>query len=405
MLIRAAWVVPVSSPPIRDGHVRVADGRIADVGAWSPGRATGGDSVVELGNVALLPGFVNCHTHLELTGYAGKLPPAPLWDWLDALFPLRRMPGAVEAEADAVRRGAAMSLAAGVTCVGDISRNGASFAGMLESRIRKVCFFELISGAGMPPRDPDELRATADAFAELAGSRDNLTIGFSPHAPYTVSWNDLRRVAALAGERDAPITMHFCETPEERQWLEARQGKLVEFLSKFPAFAAMQMPQGPPMSVLHRAGMTRLRPLLAHVNYATDEEIADLARAGCSVAFCPRAHRYYGHSGHRWREMLAAGVNVCAATDSMASSGTLSVLDELRHLRRVAPEMSAEALLAMGTVNPAHALGLGEECGAIRPGMWGDLTAVPLEDSASADPVADVLNSGAMPMRTWVAGM
>lgn len=411
MILRAAWVLPINAPPIRGGVVRVEGGRIVAVGS-APHRLETGASVLEsddsgilhLGHVALLPGFVNAHAHLELTGYRAKLSPAPLWDWLNGLIVLRRQPDAAAAEIEAARRGAAMSLAAGVTCVGDISRSGRSFAGLFDSPIRKVCFCELISGAGDPPRDPDELRATTWDWLTRIGEREDAAVGVSPHAPYTVSWDDLRRVVALASEQDLPITMHFCETHEEREWLESRTGRLAEFLAQYPVFASMQMPQGPPMSVLHRAGMTRLRPLLAHCNYVTDEEIADLARSACSVAYCPRAHRFFGHASHRWRDMLAAGVNVCAATDSLASNDSLSVLDELRFLRREAPEVPPATLLEMGTIRAARALGLEDSIGSIRPGAWADLTAIPLEGAHDDDPPAAILDSGAQPTQTWVGG-
>src|SRR6185369_5616505 len=149
----ARWVLPIDRPPIEGGYVLVRDGDIAAVGRTR----SGGAALTDLGDVALLPGFVNAHTHLELTGYRGRLAPAPLWDWFVELLKLRREPGAADAERAAVRQGAAESLAAGVTCIGDISRTAHHAQTLSECSIRAVCFCELISGAALPPTTATQL--------------------------------------------------------------------------------------------------------------------------------------------------------------------------------------------------------------------------------------------------------
>jgi len=395
--VRARWVLPIVGDAIAGGTVRVRDGRISDVGDAAPAGA------IDLGDAAILPGFINVHTHLELTGYAGRLAPMPFWDWLPKLIALRRAPGAEEKEIDAARQGAAASLAGGVTCVADISRTGRPFEALMESPIRKVCFFELISGASDPPRDPDELRAAVDRFAEEIEGRNDSTVGVSPHTFYTVAWDDIRRTVALAGERDLPITMHFAETLEEVEWLESGSGRLAEFLAAFPTLRPFVLAHGDGMGLLHRAMMVRLRPLLAHCNYVSDAQIEDLARTSCSVVFCPRAHRFFGHAPHRWRDMLRAGVNVCVGTDSLASNESLSILDELRFLRREAPDMPATGLIEMATARGAKALGMHGAIGALQPGAWADMVAIPL-GGKTLDPAAAILDSDARVSRVWVGG-
>src|SRR5262249_21295983 len=161
--------------------------------------------------------FINAHTHLELSCYAGRLSPGPFWNWIERLIALRREPGAATRELQAVVDGAKASLRAGVTCVGDVSRTGRNVNALRGIPIRSICFIELISGAATPPGDPDQL---LESLRQAEASADEMTtLGISPHALYSVTWSDLRRTVAIAADRDAPVAIHLAETPEEIEWL------------------------------------------------------------------------------------------------------------------------------------------------------------------------------------------
>jgi cytosine/adenosine deaminase-related metal-dependent hydrolase len=144
------------------------------------------------------------------------------------------------------------------------------------------------------------------------------------------------------------------------------------------------------------------RALLAHVNHADDAELALLAAGQASVVYCPRTHAYFGHRPHRWRDMLAAGVNVAVGTDSRASAPDLNLVDDLRLLRRLAPDVPAVELWAMATHRAARAIGR-PDLGVLNAGAPGDAVAFPV-DPATADPLADVLDGSAVPTAVWLAG-
>lgn len=453
-VLRADWVLPICGPPIAKGAVRIERGRIAGVGRDSD-VIRREDCVEDLGRAALMPGFVNAHAHLELSAYAGRLEPGSLWDWLPRLIELRRDPAMSRQEPQAAVRAARESLAAGVTCVGDISRNGRVFAALDVVPIRQVRFLELISGAAEPPREPDELRSALDVLvaAEQASRPCARKWGVSPHSPYTVTARHLDAVVRLAVERRLPLTMHVAETMEEREWLAHRTGPLAAFIAAHLGLTPGDMFHGSILNLLHRlahvaAGsgvcvvrkaardsasrpsrdahatksaesMSQRLPtsmLLAHCNHVNDDEIAWLAAqasapsvgARMSVVFCPRAHRFFGHRDHPWRRMLAAGVNVCLGSDSLASNESLSILDELRFLRRIAPECPAATLLEMATHNGAAALGLRDEIGAIRVGLAADLIAIPLLSDCGGDefdPAAAILDGGEHVSHVYVGGV
>jgi cytosine/adenosine deaminase-related metal-dependent hydrolase len=418
MILRAAWVVPVSSPPIRNGAVEIRDGLIARIGAADDMAPATNEFAEDLGDVAILPGLINAHTHLELTNYAERLDPAPLWDWIAALIALRRAPGAAEIERDAVMRGARLSLAGGATCVADISRTGDAFDVLLSSPVRKVCFLELISGASMPPANAAQLRAAAGEWMRRIGDRSDARVGVSPHAPFTVNRDDLRGAADVARELDLPMTMHLAETREETEWLANRSGALATFLSRLGGRAESGMPGGAIRDVLADLNPLITRPILAHANHADAAAIAAIAGSGCSVAFCPRAHAWFGHVDHPWRAMRAAGVNVCLGTDSLASNSSLSMLDEVRFLRRAAPDVAPHDLLEMATRNAARALRWDDVIGDLSPGKAADLIAVPMEssqrarvvslssnDAAPVDPVAAVLDGASPVSSVWINGV
>lgn len=452
-VLRARWVLPTCAAPIADGAVRIERGRIAAVGRAEE-VVSDDDHVQDLGRAALLPGFVNAHAHLELSAYAGRLTPSSLWQWLPRLIELRRDPERSRHEAVAARRAARDSLAAGVTCIGDISRNGRVYEALDDVPMRQVRFLELISGAAEPPRDPEELRAAIDSMPAEAtrAQASGRYWGVSPHSPYTVTARHLDATVRLAVERALPLTMHVAETHEEREWLEHRTGRLAEFVAAHPGLTPHDLFHGSVHSLLRRlahvaagSGVCVVRKearnsrgehsraadatqspeakalraaaplLLAHCNYVTDDEIAWMAAqsstrsggAGMSIVYCPRAHRFFGHRDHPWRRMLAAGLNVCLGTDSLASNESLSILDELRFLRHVAPDCPPAALLEMATLRGAVALGLGDELGAIRVGLAADLIAIPLSSDCGCDgfdPAAAILDGGERVSHVYVAG-
>ncbi len=398
--LRARWVLPVDRPPIEGGVVSFLGDRITFVGRAGEGPA---GPLQDLGDQMLLPGLVNTHTHLELGGFRGRISPRPLWDWFDELLLLNRLPEAETLREQAVSRGAADSLAAGVTTLGDISRTGGSVDQLADSPIRKVCFVELISGALSLPNDAASLRARIE---ELRGYQQpgQLRLGISPHAPYSVSQSDLRVAAALASQHGLPITMHLLETEDEVRWFQDGSGDVAAYLARYGLRRNGAPTQTDAVSYLNDSGILSLRPLLAHVNYITDGQIAQLAKAGASVAWCPRTHTFFGHPAHRWRDMLSAGVNVCLGTDSLASAPTLSILDEIRHIHAQYACVDPAMLLEMATIRGAEALGIGQSVGTLTIGKLADMIALPWDKYCPAAPYQNLLTSNARASKVWLNG-
>jgi cytosine/adenosine deaminase-related metal-dependent hydrolase len=399
VILKAAWVVPVTSPPIRSGFVRISGDRIVGVGA-AAALASTVDDLVDLGDVILTPGLVNPHAHLELTCYAGALEPAPFWQWIQQLIALRAQPGQLEREGAAVAEGAWQSLRAGVTCVGDISRRNLAWPVLKSLPIRKVCFVELLTLADHPPRNPDELRAGVQAVIE----DELLTVGVTPHAPYSVPADQIRATIALATEIRRPWTIHLAETPEEVAFLRGEKGAFAPMIERLLEQCGVTSPLCSPIDLLADCGRGLRRGSLAHANYVTEDEFGRLAETGHSVIYCPRSHRFFGHVPHPFVRMHAAGVPVTFGTDSLASNESLAMLDELKHVLLHVPDSPAPGeLLCMTTLAAARALDLDREIGSLEPGKQADLATFPCAPEAT-DPVRSLIETSPPAQAVWVAG-
>lgn len=389
-IFRAKCIAPVATPPIDDGCILVDGTRIAAVGptAEISGHRPSGTPLIDLGDVIVTPGFINAHTHLELTAYRGMISAGPLWTWIEKLIELRRRAGAARLEHDGIDAGIRESIVEGVTCIGDISRTGAATAALAASPIRAVAFIELISGARDDPGDAASLIRAVETAKRLHLS-DKLRIGVSPHAPYTVTPGDMQQAFDFAANQSIPATIHYLETRDEADWLAGRPGGMQAFLSRVGSpnaepSAAMQI-----CDAIFCPETAAVRPLFAHVNYPSDDDISQIAATGSSVVYCPRAHQFYGHTNHPWRKLVSAGINVCIGTDSAACVPTLSVRDELMTLAGANPI----ELLRMATINGAKALGWADEIGTLEVGKRADFIAIDLAAHARNEPITAMLDS------------
>jgi cytosine/adenosine deaminase-related metal-dependent hydrolase len=377
---RARWVFPVDREPIENGIVEVSQGKIVALSSATDSRA------VELGNVALLPGLVNAHTHLELSDVRTPLrPTTPFTDWLAAVIGHRRQRSLTEFQAsDAVQRGCSEVLASGTTLLGDIVSTDWNSASLPAERPRTIAFLELLGLS--PGRVAPQLEA-ARRHLEIARSVPDVIPGLSPHAPYSVHPDLFHGLVDIAAVNHAPLAFHLAETKPELELLADGTGPFVDFLTKLGVWRADAIPSGTrPLDYL-RALATLDRALAVHGNYLSPEEIELLSQTpGITVVYCPRTHFYFGHEPHPWRQLLAQGTNVALGTDSRASNPDLSLWKEVLHLRERFPDTPPSLLLELATRRGARALGEEERIGTLTPGKDADLTMIAIPEKDSTDP-------------------
>jgi len=396
--LRARWVFPGSAPPVRDGVLNVAAGRIVSVtaNAEMPDR-------LDLGNVALLPGLVNAHTHLEFSDLESPLgePGIRLPDWIRLVIADRR--GRAGSPASAIQQGLIESAAAGVTAVGEIATAGWRLVEDAPA-VGVTAFQESIA---LSPEATES--AIERARASLQESKQDLRYrpGLSPHAPYTVHPLLCERLIELAAQENLPVAMHLAESPEEIELLATGNGGLGEMLSDLGFWREGVIARGArPLDYL-RVLSGAPRALVIHGNYLQADELDFLAQHAeqMSLVYCPRTHAYFGHASyHSITDLQRRGVNVCLGTDSRASNPDLSLWNEMRFVAGRHPELAGDLILALGTSGAARALGCDDVRGILKPGMRADYCVVRLPDDASADAYAALWGDGALMAASVAAG-
>jgi cytosine/adenosine deaminase-related metal-dependent hydrolase len=398
--LTARYVFPVAGPPIAGGCVTVRGERIAAVGARPSSEA------VDLGNVAILPGFVNAHTHLEFSDLAVPLgqPGMPLPEWIRHVIATRRPQN--RNPAASIQRGLAESLRSGTTTIGDIATSGWGEQTIAEASLDVTVFYESIGLARerMPERLADAQEFVATALGSQTGH--SLQIGLSPHAPYSVHADLVAGLARLAASRGLPVAMHLAESREELELLATGGGPFRDLLAELGAWDAGAIPGGTrPLDYLRLlAGAPRA--LVIHGNYLDAEEVAFLAdrRGRMSVVYCPRTHAYFGHARYPLERLLGLDVAVALGTDSRASNPDLGMLAEMRHVARAFPAIAPETVLRLGTLAGAQALGRAHEAGTIEPEKLANLTIVALPDQDGRDPHELLFNSRLPVVATYYRG-
>ena len=413
--LTASWVVPIEGKPIADGAVLVGgDGRILAVGANSEIPEPSGVPSQHFADAALVPGLVNAHTHLELTGLDDPGNPADFPAWIRRIRQLKEARSPEEYQR-AAREGLTQCWRAGVTTIADTGDSGAVIEALAELGGRGVAYQEVFGP------HPDQ---TASSLAQLERALDRLSqftsdrvrLGVSPHAPYTVSGPLYRAVAALADRDDLPIAVHLAESRAETELIASGTGPFADAWRGrgIPLPSDVQhldrpFPVRTPVRWLHEHGVLGPATLCIHVVQADPGDIAVLARSDAAVAHCPLSNAAHRHGEAPLRELLAAGIRVGVGTDSAASIGALDLMAEAR-VARALGGLEAAAALRLITIEAALAIGL-TDIGLIAPGAWGDLAILRFSGSApgsGASPEAVAEAVLATPpgdvVVTWIAG-
>ncbi|MCO6510000.1 MAG: amidohydrolase family protein [Aridibacter famidurans] len=397
-LLTADHVLPVSSPPIGDGGVLVSEGRITAVGPAAALREDFPDVPEDrFPGSAILPGFVNCHSHLELTVLRGLLDDLDhdFAAWLIRLTRLRAEALSDEDIADSALAGALEGLKAGVTCFGDIGRWGrAGFTALKSSGLRGVLFQET-------EFLPDGATAESDFIAlmeKIGGLRetetDRVRVGISPHSPYTVSPALFELLAEVSRKEGFKVTIHAAESDAEQELLTGKGGFFAEI---FEQYGVRWTPPGVrSIEYLSSTGILETAPLLAHCTKADENEIRLITESGSKIAHCPKSNAKFGHGVAPLSRFLESGIEVGLGTDSMVSNNVCDLLEEARFAALAARIASLSAFfiqpsdaLRLATLGGAEALGLEEGTGSLEPGKAADLIAVSLRE-VSRLPVNDV---------------
>lgn len=372
----------MTSSPIPGGAVLIdPQGRIAAVGPDAQVPRPADASAEAYPGAALLPGLVNGHTHLELTGLRGQVTEPDFFEWIQHVRRAKDETGE-ETFSQWARDGVREAWRHGTTLIADTGTSGAAAKALTQLTGAGIVYHEAI--APEPERAAltlEGVRAGVERLRAIAG--DRVVIGISPHAPYTVSRTLYQQVATYARSEGIPLAGHIAESRAEVELVTSGAGRFAD------AWRGRGIPLDPPAPSPVRL-LERLRVLgpdfLAIHAVQTDEADAQaLARAGCAVVICPRSNRRHGHGAPPLRRYLGLGLRVALGTDSLASVDSLDPLAEGREAR-VLSGLSAEGTIELLTLGGARALGCDRETGSLEAGKWADLCLVRLPTPVPSDP-------------------
>jgi 5-methylthioadenosine/S-adenosylhomocysteine deaminase len=384
VLINARWVVPVEpAGAVLERHaVAVRGGRIeALLPIAQAEQRFGGYARVELPGHVLIPGLVNTHTHAAMALMRGLADDLPLMRWLqDHVWPAEAKHVSAQFVKDGTLLACAEMLRGGVTCMNDMYFfPEAALEAALQAGMRASLGAIVVEFPSAYATAPDHYLAQGLALRDRWREHPLVSFCLAPHAPYTVSDATFRKVAQLAAELELPVHMHVHETRDEVERSVAEHGLR-------------------PLARLAALGLLGPNLISVHSVHVTAEEIALLARHGCSVAHCPSSNLKLASGFAPVAALLAAGVNVALGTDGAASNNRLDLFQEMRLAALLAKAaagsaeaMPAHAALRAATLGGAIALGAQERIGSIVPGKAADLAAIALDDLA-LQPMYDVVS-------------
>ena len=371
LIIEAGWVVPVvpHGVVLEEHAVVVSGGRIQAVLPTAEARRRFAPRErVSRPQAALLPGFVNAHTHNPMTLLRGVADDLPLKVWLQQhIWPIEAAVIGPDFVADGVTLAIAEMLRGGTTCC-----NENYFFPDVQAATYKRHGFR--ARVGLPVIDfPTAWAKSDDEYFDRAGEvhdawRDDALVAtaFAPHAPYTVNDANFARVRMLSDQLDIPVHLHLHETAQEVEQSIEQHGQR-------------------PIARIDRLGLFNDRLIAVHMTQLTDAEIHLCAERGVSVVHCPESNLKLASGFCPACALERAGITLALGTDGCASNNDLDMVGETRTAALLAKAVANDAAgfnaheaLRAATLGGATAMGLDDHVGSIEPGKQADMACIDL---------------------------
>jgi 5-methylthioadenosine/S-adenosylhomocysteine deaminase len=400
-LLHPDWIVPVvpHGAVLHQHSIALTGDRISSLLPREEAEAIEAREVLDLPGQVILPGLINCHGHAGMSLLRGYADDLPLMPWLEQhIWPAEKAHASEQFAADGMELAIAEMIRSGTTTFGDqflFPNIGAATAQRLGMRCQIA--FPIWNFSTPWAMDTDDYISKGLAVRDQFKHSPLVTVAFGPHSPYTVSEDDLAKVATLASELDAVIHIHLHETAGE-------------------VLQAVEQNGERPLDTLHRLGLLGPRTQCVHMTDLGDQDIALLAATGAHVVHCPQSNMKLASGTCRVSDLLKKGVNVALGTDSAASNNDLNMFGEMQSAALLAKLQSEDATalpaadaLALATINGARAMGLENKLGSLEVGKQADLIAVDLsgpETQPLYNPLSQLVYScnGSQVSHSWVAG-
>jgi aminodeoxyfutalosine deaminase len=392
-ILASDWIVPISSPPVADGAVVVVAGRVAWIGPADDLPLPWREVPVEHHRGVMLPGLVNAHSHLQYTHFAevGRGAYSSFEEWAEA-FEIVYLnvddPSYWRESADA---GARMAVQSGTTCIGDVVTDAEALGAQFHHGLTGIDFLEVLGQTQQLWDEGERAR-----FLDLLDGLDRSGYGISPHAPYSVDAGVIADLVALASERGMRLHSHVAESAVEEALYQSGDAHVLDVYGDLRDEFALVRDGGVGQATIPYTfglGLLGATTHIAHGIYI-DREGRDLLRTcGTAVALCPRSNDIIGIGPAPVADYLREGHEIAIGTDSLASSPSLDLMDDVAALARLAFDQGYRSddlstrLLRAATLGGAKALGLHR--GVIEAGVRADLALFAIE--VDGENVADAV--------------
>ncbi|MDH3257787.1 MAG: amidohydrolase family protein [Nitrospinota bacterium] len=364
-------LVTMSGDDFENGELIVDQGRIVDVRSGTNESFEG--ITHDWSDCLILPGFVNAHCHLSLSGLQGKVVRQERFvDWIESVV-AENAALSWKDRVDALRREAQTLIESGVTALGDYFSHPELLVEYQALPFRQVLFLEILGfQSALAVEKAQSVAALLQEHPAGAGSLIQLAV--APHAPYSVSPALFKELKILADKQSCRYSCHVAEVEEETRFLSRGDGDFLEFLKKRDVYnSSWESPGVSPVRYLEQLAV--LQDMVAiHLNHLEKFDLRRLAENNASAVFCPGSTRWFGRQ--TWmpvKDFLDKGIAVGLGTDSLASNDTLNFLHEIRLVEEMAPELHRSEILWLATVGGSQALNI-EKLG-LEPSQPADLIA------------------------------
>ncbi|HBA70843.1 MAG: metal-dependent hydrolase [Geobacteraceae bacterium GWC2_55_20] len=395
----ASWLINPDEPPVAGGAILVRDGRVAAAGTLADLKRKYSEPVIEHPGCAILPGFINAHTHLELTHFPSwrmrtniDYNPRRFTDWIIQLIKIAR--GLTPDDyPPSLREGIRMCLESGTTAVGEIVTNPALAGIYGDSRLTGRLYFEVLGQE--QGRFNDKLSGALAAAASAADG--SMAAGLSPHSPYTIGEEHLSTISIAALAQGLPLTIHLSESAAETDFIFDSSGPLAR---DFYPFVGWERYLTHPLhctstELLDRHGLLTPDTLAVHCVHVNLADARILKERGVSIALCPRSNDKLDVGRAPVALFRKLGIPLSLGTDSLASNDSLSLWDEMRYALETFPgELSERDVLRMVTSGAASALKISDSHGSLHAGMRADFQVVEISDIGEKDLLERIVRDG-----------
>lgn len=401
VIYSASWLINPGAPPVAGGALLVQNGAIVDTGPLSRLRSTCSAPVFDYPGCTLLPGFVNAHTHLELTHFPSwKLrssvdySPRKFTDWIIQLIKIARGLTA-EVYPPSIQEGVRMCLESGTTAIGEIVTNPALAEQYYNSPLGGRLYFELL---GQESSHFAAKLAAATAAADQ-GEGQALLSGLSPHTLYTVGHGFLAAVRDASTSHSLPLAIHLSESSSEADFIFDGSGDLA---TDFYPFVGWERFLGHPAhcsstELLERHGLLTQSTLAVHCVHVSMADVRILKSHGVHVVLCPRSNELLDVGRAPVALFKKIGIPLALGTDSLASNNSLSLWDELRFALETFPEdLTEQDVFRMVTTGGAEALGISASCGSLETGKRADFQVIGNCDGSESGVLERVMREGVL---------